>query len=181
MKYLFASDIHGCAISAQKLIDKFLEEKADFLVLCGDILYHGPRNDLPEGYNPKKVIEILNSISDKIIAVKGNCDTEVDQMVLEFPILCNYTVIVDEGVRIFVTHGHIFNENNPLKNSIKSIVVSGHTHIFKAEELNDIVYLNPGSVSIPKEGNPKTYMIYDNKSFLIKDFLGNIIVKKDVR
>ena len=181
MKYLFASDIHGCAISAQKLKDKFLEEKADFLVLCGDILYHGPRNDLPDGYNPKKVIEILNSISDKIIAVRGNCDTEVDQMVLDFPMLCDYTVIVDEGLRIFVTHGHIFNENNPLKISGKDIIVSGHTHILKAEELNGTAYLNPGSVSIPKGGNPKTYMIYDNKTFIIKDFSGNIIIEKDVR
>ena len=175
MKYLFASDLHGSAPAVQVLKDTFYKEKADFLVLCGDLLYHGPRNDLPDGYNPKEVIEILNSLSDKIIAVRGNCDTEVDQMVLNFPMLCDYSIITDNGVRMYVTHGHIYNQSNPLKLSDGDVMISGHTHILTISKNDDITFINPGSVSIPKENNPKSYMIYENRSFKIKDFEGKII------
>lgn len=172
MKYLFASDLHGSAPAVQKLKDTFLKEKADYLVLCGDLLYHGPRNDLPEGYNPKDVIEILNSLSDKIIAVRGNCDTEVDQMVLDFPMLCDYSLIADDGIRMYITHGH---QTTPLKLSSGDVIISGHTHVLLISKKDDISFINPGSVSIPKENNPKSYMIYENKCFKIKDFEGNII------
>ena len=175
MKYLFASDLHGSAPAVQVLKDTFYKEKADFLVLCGDLLYHGPRNDLPDGYNPKEVIEILNSLSDKIIAVRGNCDTEVDQMVLNFPMLCDYSLITDNEVRMYVTHGHIYNQSNPLKLSDGDVMISGHTHILTISKNDDITFINPGSVSIPKENNPKSYMIYENRSFKIKDFEGKII------
>ncbi len=175
MKYLFASDIHGSAIAAQKIKDILLSEKADFLVLCGDLLYHGPRNDLPLGYNPKEVIDILNSLSDKIIAVRGNCDTEVDQMVLNFPMLCDYTLISDEGIRIYVTHGHIYNKENPLKLLKNDLLVCGHTHVLNILQSELFTYLNPGSVSIPKENNPPSYMIYENKNFKIKGLDGEII------
>ena len=180
MKYLFASDIHGSEIAAKKLKDAFVMENADFLVLCGDLLYHGPRNDLPEGYNPKAVIEILNSMSDKIIAVRGNCDTEVDQMVLTFPMLCDYSVIVDNSLRMYVTHGHIYNENQPLKLVKGDILICGHTHVLSISENDEFTYLNPGSVSIPKENNPKSYMIYEDSNFIIKDFDANIIKKLTV-
>ena len=174
MKYMFASDIHGSASAARKIKDIFLNEQADFLVLCGDLLYHGPRNDLPCEYNPKAVIEILNSLSDKIIAIRGNCDSEVDQMVLNFPMLCDYTLIFD-NIRMYVTHGHIYNEDNPLKLSSGDVVISGHTHVLKVLEKEGITYLNPGSVSIPKENNPPSYMIYEKNNFKIMDLDGNVI------
>ncbi len=177
MKYLFASDIHGSATAAQKLKDLFLSENADFLVLCGDLLYHGPRNDLPDGYAPKKVIKILNSLSDKIIAVRGNCDTEVDQMVLDFPMLCDYTLIADNGVKIYVSHGHIYNKDVPLKLANGDILVCGHTHILDIDKKELFTYLNPGSVSIPKENNPPSYMTYENRVFKIKT-LDETVIKE---
>ncbi len=179
MKYMFASDIHGSASAARKVKDIFLREQADYLVLCGDLLYHGPRNDLPDEYNPKAVIEILNSLSDKIIAVRGNCDSEVDQMVLDFPMLCDYTLIFD-SIRIYVTHGHIYNQENPMKLSNGDFMVSGHTHVLRVSENNGITYLNPGSVSIPKENNPPSYMLYQYNTFTIKDLSGNIIKEHTV-
>ena len=179
MKYMFASDMHGSASAARKVRDIFIGEQADFLVLCGDLLYHGPRNDLPDEYNPKAVIEILNSLSDKIIAVRGNCDSEVDQMVLNFPMLCDYTLIFDK-IRMYITHGHIYSQENPMKLSNGDFMVSGHTHVLKIAEDNGINYLNPGSVSIPKENNPPSYMIYQNNTFTIKDLSGNIIKEHNV-
>lgn len=175
MKILFASDIHGDAADSENLKKKFYEEKADNLVLCGDLLYHGPRNNLPENYEPKKVIEILNSLSEHITAVRGNCDSEVDQMVLNFPMLSDYVVILDGNRRMFVTHGHIFNNENKLKVKNNDIMICGHTHVLSAEKRENYIYLNPGSVSLPKENNPKTYMIYENGKFTIKDFNNNII------
>lgn len=175
MKYLFASDIHGSKKAAQQVKDLFIKEKADYLVLCGDLLYHGPRNDLPEEYNPKAVIEILNSLADKIIAVRGNCDAEVDQMVLSFPMLADYTLIFDNNLRIYVSHGHIYSKENPLKLCINDFFVCGHTHILDISKENGFYYLNPGSVSIPKENNPPSYMIYENNKFLIKDLDTNVI------
>lgn len=175
MKYLFASDIHGSAIAARKLKDIFISEKADFLVLCGDLLYHGPRNDLPLGYNPKEVIDILNSLKDKIIAVRGNCDTEVDQMVLDFPMLCDYTLICDEGIRMYVSHGHIYNKEKPLKLLKNDLLICGHTHVLDISQNELFTYLNPGSVSIPKENNPPSYMTYENEVFKIKKLDGEII------
>ncbi len=175
MKLLFASDIHGDAVDCENLKNKFFEEKADYMVLCGDLLYHGPRNDLPKNYAPKKVIEILNSMSEYIMAVRGNCDGEVDQMVLDFPILSDYLVIFDNNIRMYITHGHIFNNENKLKIKDNDIMICGHTHILAMEKRENYIYLNPGSVTIPKENNPKTYMIYENKKFSIKDFNSNVI------
>ena len=179
MKYMFASDIHGSVSAAGKIKDIFFGEKADFLVLCGDLLYHGPRNDLPDEYNPKAVIEILNSLSDKIRAVRGNCDSEVDQMVLNFPMLCDYTLIFD-NIRMYVTHGHIYNEKNSMKLSCGDFMISGHTHVLKCIKKGGITYLNPGSASIPKENNPPSYMIYENNNFIIKDLDGNIIKEHNI-
>lgn len=180
MKYLFASDIHGSGCAAKKLENAFYAEKADFLVLCGDLLYHGPRNDLPDEYAPKVVIEILNSLSDKIIAVRGNCDAEVEQMVLNFPLSCDYSLIVDNGVKMYVTHGHIYSNENPLKITKDDYMICGHTHILGIKKNEAFTYLNPGSVSIPKENNPPSYMIYENNSFVIKDFDGRVIDRLDI-
>ncbi len=175
MKLLFASDIHGSAKDCENLKRIFEEEKADQLILCGDLLYHGPRNDLPESYNPKQVIETLNSLSENIIAVRGNCDSEVDQMVLSFNLLCDYSVLYVDGIRMYVTHGHVYNKENPFKFNDNDVLICGHTHVLAAEKVDNYYYLNPGSVSIPKEENDKTYMIYENRCFAIKNFEGKVI------
>lgn len=174
MKLLICSDIHGDINGAEKIAEIFKKEKCDKIILLGDILYHGPRNDLPEGYDPKAVISLLNSMKGDIVAVRGNCDTEVDQMVLEFPILSDYSYVLTDGLTLFLTHGHNFNEDNlpPLLSS-GDVIVHGHTHVLQATEIGKgIYYVNPGSVSIPKGGNPKTYAIYENRNFTIYDFDG---------
>lgn len=166
MKILIASDIHGDALCAKKLVDEFLRTGADKLLLLGDALYHGPRNELPSGYAPKAVISILNEIKEKILCVRGNCDTEVDQMVLEFPILADYSFVFVDGLEIFVTHGHSFNMNTVKNLSPDTILLHGHTHVPAAEPFGDgNVYVNPGSTSIPKENSPKSYILYENRVF----------------
>ena len=177
MKLLIASDIHGDFDSATHLLSVFEKEKCDKILLLGDILYHGPRNDLPSGYNPKAVIELLNENRHKILAVRGNCDTEVDQMVLNLPILADYCYLSLDGLSVFATHGHHHNTEAPPPLRKGEILIHGHTHIPTCQEFGDSnYYLNPGSVSIPKGGFPKTYMIYENRCFTIKDFEDNIIL-----
>ena len=112
MKWMIASDIHGSAAYLEKLLEAYKQEKADRMLLLGDLLYHGPRNDLPEGYQPKRVIELLNGMKDDILCVRGNCEAEVDQMVLEFPVMAEYAILTAGTRMIFATHGHIFNEKN---------------------------------------------------------------------
>lgn len=175
MKIMIASDIHGSYYYCKKMIEAFNAEKADKLLILGDILYHGPRNDLPEDYAPKKVISALNEIKDSLLCVRGNCDTEVDQMVLEFPILADYSIIECGKRTVFATHGHKFGETTPPPMPKGSILLNGHTHIPKCTEYETYTYMNPGSVSIPKENSHHGYMIYENDTFLWKDFDGNII------
>ena len=173
---MFASDIHGDYNCALATLEKYREENAEKLILLGDILYHGPRNDLPEGYAPKKVIELLNSAKDELACVRGNCDTEVDQMVLEFPILADYMLIYDKGRSFFVTHGHHHNTQTPPMLKEGDLLIHGHTHVLTVTPFgNGNTYINPGSVSLPKEGNPKSYMVYEDGLFSIKDFDGNTI------
>ena len=175
MKYMFASDIHGSAYYCRKMLDAFEKEGAERLVLLGDLLYHGPRNDLPQEYAPKQVIAMLNEYKNEIIAVRGNCEAEVDQMVLEFPVMADYAILVLNGLTFFATHGHLFNQDQmpPLKAG--DILVHGHTHLLKAEKVNGHYILNPGSTSIPKGGNPATYAILDEQDFKIFDFDGNVV------
>ena len=179
MKLLIASDIHGDLESAQLVIDKFNEEKCDRILLLGDILYHGPRNDLPATYAPKKVIALLNENKEKILTVRGNCDTEVDQMVLEFPILADYALLSLDGLTVFATHGHHHNTQTPPPMASGDILLHGHTHVLKCEEFgNNNVYMNPGSVALPKEGNPRTYMVYENRTFTVKELNGKTVFEK---
>ncbi len=175
MKLFVASDIHGSEFYCRKMIEAFYKEKADKLLLLGDILYHGPRNDLPKDYNPKAVIEILNKEKKNIVCVRGNCDTEVDQMVLEFPVLADYTMILSKNETLFLTHGHKFSkENLPPLNSC-DVFLYGHTHVPEFKKIDDIYFVNPGSVSIPKENSHNGYLIIENKKFTFKDFSRNII------
>ncbi len=169
MKLMFASDIHGSAYYCNKIKEIYEKENCEKLVLLGDLLYHGPRNDLPKDYNPKEVIKILNSMKDEILCVRGNCDCEVDQMVLEFPIMAEYIFLYLDKKAVFITHGHKFNSSNlpPLKNG--DILIHGHTHIQAVEKNENYIYINPGSVSIPKNGNENSYMIYSDKKFEIKN------------
>ena len=178
MKLLIASDIHGDLESLELVLKAFKDEDCDRLLLLGDLLYHGPRNDLPTTYAPKKVIELLNANKDYIMNVKGNCDGEVDQMVLDFPILADYILLSLDGLTVFATHGHHHNTQTPPPLLKGDILLHGHTHVLKCEEFgNGNLYLNPGSAALPKEGNPRTYMVYENRCFTVKDFDGNIIFK----
>ena len=166
MKLLIASDIHGSAYWCEKMLEAYKAENADRMLLLGDILYHGPRNDLPRDYAPKQVIEMLNAISDKILCVRGNCDTEVDQMVLDFSVLADYSVIFDGKITMYLTHGHHIDEIEFEKGAI---VLTGHTHVPVVEQRENYTYLNVGSVSIPKENSAHSYMILENGEFLWKD------------
>mgnify|MGYP002797640247 FL=1 len=169
MKLLIASDIHGSAYYCRKLLEAYKKEEADKLILLGDILYHGPRNDLPEEYAPKEVIAMLNPMKQEILCVRGNCDTEVDQMVLEFPILADYGFLYEGGRMIFLTHGHVFNENHLPMLKKGDILLHGHTHVPVCREHEEYIYMNPGSVSIPKEGSEHSYMTYEDGIFIWKN------------
>lgn len=172
---MFASDIHGSAYYCEKMIEAYHKEKADRLILLGDLLYHGPRNDLPKEYEPKKVIAMLNAIKNDICAIRGNCDAEVDQMVLEFPIMADYCILFLDGKTIYASHGHKFNIDNlpPLKKG--DIFIQGHTHVLMARKNEENLLLNPGSISLPKENNVQTYGIIEQEHFLIKSFDNDII------
>ena len=181
MKLLICSDIHGDLDSAEKIIKFFEEEKCDKILLLGDVLYHGPRNDLPSTHAPKEVIKLLNAYSDRIIAVRGNCDAEVDQMVLDFPIMADYTILELDGNTIFATHGHHFNTSTPPKLKKGDVLLHGHTHVPTITEFGDgLLYINPGSVALPKENNPRTLMIYEGSSFTLYDLDHNCIMMTNI-
>ena len=173
MKIMVASDIHGSAYYCQKMTEAYKNSGAQKLLLLGDILYHGPRNDLPKEYAPKKVIEMLNNISDEILCVRGNCDSEVDQMVLKFNIMAEYAIIYDGETMIFATHGHKFNKDNLPSLKKGDILLHGHTHMPVNESIDGITVMNPGSVSIPKENSWHGYMIIENGTYTWYDFDGN--------
>lgn len=174
MKYMIASDIHGSAFWCQKMVEAYQKEKAGRLILLGDLLYHGPRNDLPEGYDPKQVIDLLNPLKNEILCVRGNCEAEVDQMVLQFPVMADYALMECGENIIFITHGHIFNEQHlpPLKKG--DILLHGHTHVPICVEHESYTYLNPGSVGIPKEDSWHGYMTLEDGVFRWKDMNGNV-------
>ena len=172
MKWMIASDIHGSAYYCRKLLTAFEREKANKLLLLGDVLYHGPRNDLPLEYAPKEVITMLNGIKDRILCVRGNCDTEVDQMVLEFPVLADYAILCVGERAIYATHGHVYNESKlpPLQKG--DILLHGHTHVPKCVEHGDYLYVNPGSVSIPKENSQHGYLVLEGTTLTWKNLDG---------
>ena len=175
MNYMFASDIHGSAWYCRRLLEEYRRSGADRLILLGDILYHGPRNDLPREYSPREVASMLNACKNEILAVRGNCEAEVDQMVLEFPVMADYALLMLNGLTFYATHGHVYNQEHlpPMKTG--DILIHGHTHLLKAESFGPGYILNPGSVSIPKGGNPATYAILEERTFRILDFEGNAV------
>ena len=174
MKLMFASDIHGSAYYCEKMLEAFKNEKAERLILLGDILYHGPRNDLPKGYDPKAVIKMLNENKADLICIRGNCDCDVDQMVLEFPIMAENMIIYAGERMCWLSHGHVINpQNNMLKKG--DILINGHTHVPALDMSGDVGYLNPGSVSIPKNGSKNGYMIFENNEFVLKSLDGEVV------
>ena len=173
MKWMIASDLHGSAVYCRRMIEAFEREGADRLVLLGDLLYHGPRNDLPEGYAPKEVMPLLNGMKPKLLCVRGNCDAEVDQMVLDFPILADYAVLPVGQRLVYATHGHVHNLKNLPPLAPGDILLHGHTHIPAWTEFGEEnLYLNPGSLSIPKDGSAHSYMTLERETFCWKTLEG---------
>ena len=162
MKIMIASDIHGSAYWCERLLSAFEREGAEKLLLLGDLLYHGPRNDLPREYAPKRVIEMLNGIRERILCVRGNCDTEVDQMVLDFPVLADYCILFSAGRTVYATHGHVYNESHLPPLAAGDVLLHGHTHVPRCTEHETYLCVNPGSVSIPKEDSPNGYMTLED-------------------
>ena len=178
MKLMVASDIHGSLYYAKAIIDRFIEEKADKLVLLGDIYYHGPRNPLPKDYNPMEVSKLLNQYKEKLIVVHGNCDSEVDQMISEFQFVENSMMLLD-GKKFMFTHGHKLNKDN-LEKGAYDVLCYGHFHINMMERVDGILILNPGSVSLPKENSKSGYIIIDNGVAYQKDIQGTILNRTQI-
>lgn len=174
MKLMIASDIHGSALYCGQMLKAYKKEKADKLLLLGDILYHGPRNGLPQEYDPNQVSSMLNVVKENLLCVRGNCDSEVDQMVLEFPIMAEYCLLHLDGQTIFATHGHHFNPGSLPMLSRGDILLCGHTHVPACQQMDTYTYMNPGSVSIPKEDSVHSYIVYENQVFEWKDLDGGV-------
>ena len=181
MKYFIISDIHGSEGALKIALDAFREAKCNYIILLGDILYHGPRNPLPQAHNPKGVVELLNPLKDRIIACRGNCDAEVDQMLLDFPMMSDYSLVVDNGVRLFCTHGHIYNPDNLPHLSESDLFLYGHTHVqelYKAQ--GKCAVCNPGSISLPKGESAAGYAIYENRTITTYSLSGAIIERLSI-
>lgn len=178
MKIMFISDIHGSETCLDAALERYEAEKPNMLVISGDILYHGPRNPIPEGYNPKGVIEKLNPLKDKILAVRGNCDSEVDQMVLEFPVMADFQQMYVDGRSIYVSHGHLYNNEMPGNLKEETIYVQGHTHIPMIQTEGSKTHFNPGSITLPKNNEPKTYGVYEAGNLFVKTMDGKIHLAK---
>lgn len=171
--YVICSDVHGSIDSFKRVIDFFVVNKFDKLIILGDLLYHGPRNDIPEGYNPKDVIKLINSLKNKVIMVKGNCESEVDQMVLDFKIF-NTKIIKRKGKKIHLVHGHHLEKQKSRFNK-GDIVFYGHTHIRKIEVEKEITYINPGSITIPKDNQISSFMVLMGNRCMSLDLNGNVL------
>ena len=170
-KMLIASDLHGSASYCHRLLERIEAEQPDRVLLLGDLLYHGPRNALPEEYNPPLVISMLDSIKEKLLCVRGNCDAEVDQLVLHFPIMADYAVLTLGERTVYATHGHVYGEQNPPPLCAGDILLCGHTHVPCCHVHETYTYMNPGSAAIPKEDSCHSYMLWENNAFTWYDLL----------
>lgn len=181
MKYLLLSDIHGSIDRLRTVLDIYRKEQCDMLLLMGDILNYGPRNGLPEGLDAQTVADTLNKMADEIIAVRGNCDSEVDQMLLQFPIMATYTLLVDEGRKILLTHGHVFNEDNMPPGHLDAII-HGHTHLWELTRMpSGTLLCNTGSITFPKGGRVPTFGIMENGKISIRDLNNKTLKELGVR
>lgn len=176
MKLFFASDLHGCLAATEKTLAEFERSSADSLILLGDILNHGPRNPVPDAYNPPAVAERLNQYADKIIAVRGNCDSEVDQMLLSFPMMMDYSwVLLESGQRLFLTHGHLYNASKRPALRSGDVIAHGHSHIPVAEKDGEQYIFNPGSVTFPRDGYVASYGLFERGELKVVTFDGAVI------
>ena len=180
MKLMIASDIHGSAVWCERLLEAWRQEAPGRLVLLGDLLYHGPRNDLPEGYAPKAVIPMLNDIAPQLLCVRGNCEAEVDQMVLSFPVMADYAALLVDRHAVYATHGHIYNDGNPPPLQAGDILLFGHTHIPCCRRHGGFTFVNPGSVSIPKQNTPHSYVTLEDGVMTWKDLAGGEYMRERV-
>ena len=181
MKYLIVSDIHGSLPALDKVLRFYEKEQCDKLCILGDILNYGPRNGLPEGLDPQAIATRLNRMAGQIVAVRGNCDSEVDGMLLNFPISADYALIVDEGIRLFLTHGHIYNEKSTPQTGY-DVLFYGHTHLWKLQATDRMQWIcNTGSITFPKEGNLPTFAVYEQKVISIYSLDGSCLKTLDVR
>ncbi|MDF2155926.1 phosphodiesterase [Vibrio sp. CAU 1672] len=181
MKLFFASDLHGCLPATEQVLACYRESGADHLVLLGDVLNHGPRNPVPDGYNPPEVAARLNEFADQIIAVRGNCDSEVDQMLLSFPMMSDYAwLVLESGARLFLTHGHLYNSDKrpPLRDG--DVIVHGHTHVPVAQEQAGAVIFNPGSVTFPRNDLPASYGLLDGRLLKVITFDGEVLAQAGI-
>ncbi len=176
MKLFIISDLHGSAEYCRQMIDAFVNEHADKLVILGDVLYHGPRNDQPEVYSPKAVTAMLETVKEKILCISGNCDAEIDKEILPFPVASDLGVIFVDGLNIYLAHGH----KRPPILMKGDVYITGHTHIQLNEVENGYYHLNPGSVSIPKADSKHGYIVYENKKFTFKDLQGEIFDELEI-
>ncbi|WP_087021320.1 phosphodiesterase [Thaumasiovibrio subtropicus] len=181
MKLFFASDIHGNVLAAQRVVDAYQASGADYLVLLGDILNFGPRNPIIEGLDPQGVVALLNPLAEKIIAVRGNCDSEVDQALLHFPLMMDYNwVLLPNGRRLFLTHGHIYHPGNLPPLGKGDVVAYGHTHLPVAEWQGEHVFFNPGSVTYPRGDHKASYGLFEHNRLSVLDFEGNVLAATDI-
>ena len=174
MKLMIASDIHGSAFYCRALLEAFDREQADRLLLLGDLLYHGPRNPLPEEYDPKAVAALLNARKQQVLCVRGNCDGEVDQMMLEFPIMADYCIVAVGKRMVFATHGHHYNENQLPMLQPGDVLLHGHTHIPVLEDRGAYVLANPGSVTLPKQESVRGYLLLEDNTLTLKALDGTV-------
>ena len=181
MKLMIASDLHGSAFYTEKLMTAFRAEAPDKLLLLGDLLYHGPRNALPKDYDCMRTAGMLNAVKEQIVAVRGNCDCEVDQMVLEFPLLGDYALLEVNGLTLYATHGHLWDEKNPPPMAKGTVLLNGHFHVPVCSPHEDFLYLNPGSTSIPKDGSVGSYLVLEGRTFTWKDMDGKAYREYTVR
>lgn len=181
MKLFFASDIHGCAESTQAMLAAFAQSGAEHLILLGDVLNHGPRNALPAGYAPIEVAEQLNQYADRITAVRGNCDSDVDQMLLDFPMMADYNlVLLANGRRLFLTHGHLYNGDKHPRLRAGDVIVSGHTHLPVAEQKDELYLFNPGSITIPRGEYQASYGLLEDNTLKVIAFSGEVICQVEL-
>ena len=173
MKLMIASDIHGSSSWCARLLEAWRAEAPDRLLLLGDLLYHGPRNDLPERYAPKEVIAMLNGVAPQLLCVRGNCEAEVDQMVLSFPVMADYAALMIDGHVLYATHGHVRGEDDPPPLQSGDVLLCGHTHVPACRRHGGFTYVNPGSVSIPKNGSPHGFIVLEDGVAVWKDLAGD--------
>lgn len=175
MKLMIASDIHGSALYCGQLLEAFQRERAEKLLLLGDLLYHGARNDLPAGYDTKKTTALLNAVKEQLLCVRGNCESEVDQMVLEFPVLGQYTLLFWEGHTILAVHGHDWGPDRLPPMAAGTLLLSGHTHVPAFRREGNCILANPGSVSIPKGGSGRGYLTLESDTLIWKTLSGETV------